>query len=268
MKPSAILLASKPAAVAALLLLVQRGWDVQEVVAGDEPIWLPGPSVREVAHRLGIKWVSSQSELSTSGHDFVVSYMFRSRVNEETRSRGRYALNFHAAPLPQFGGWAFYNAAILEQSEEYGCTCHIMDEYFDTGPLVKVRRFAIDASRETAISLERRAQLEMLFLLEEIIATYRVRGTLPSWPQDSVKIRYLNAEQFKLLKAIPSDASEELADRIARAFWYPPYELAYCTLPSGARVEVIPQVVKLDVARHMHANDLSRALDSLGLHLL
>ena len=61
--------------------------------------------------------------------------------------------------------------AILEDSPEYGCTCHIMDENFDSGPLVKVRRFAINPREETALSLEK-SSTEMILLFREVISAY------------------------------------------------------------------------------------------------
>jgi len=174
-------------------------------------------------------------------------------------------LNFHAAPLPKFGGWAFYNVAILEESGEYGCSCHIMDQSFDTGALVKVRRFSINPKNETAVSLERKSQIEMLFLFDEIISSYEVNQEITSEAQDPDKMRYMNAKDFAKLKEIPLNASPEEADKIARAFWYPPYEIAYYKLPNGTKLEVIPEIAKSDLAHKLHENDLADALISLGL---
>lgn len=261
MSKSAILLGSKPASVVALLLLLQKGWNVTEVVASrTQANWLPGPSLFDVASSLGIRTVPNQEDLESSEVDLVVSYMFRSRVSKFTLERGRYPLNFHAGPLPQFGGWAFYNVAILESAVEYGCTCHVMDEEFDTGPLVKVRRFGIDSSAHTAVSLEKRTQIEMLLLFEEVIDVYENVGQIASVPQDAAQMRYLNAAQFAHLKEIPASATPEEADRIARAFWYPPYECAYHLLPNGTRLEVVPQIVQHSSAINLHSTDLEDLL--------
>lgn len=257
MNKSAILLGSKPGSVAALMMLVDRGWTVKEVVASPEQAsWLPKPSLYDSAKMLGIRTVDDQSHLECEDVDLVISFMFRSLVHKSTLKRGKYPLNFHAGPLPEFGGWAFYNLAILEDSSEYGCTCHIMDEGFDTGPLVKVRRFLINPSVETALSLERKAQTEMLLLFREVISAYEVSATIDSEPQDPAKMRYLSADQFRKLKQIPTDASTSEIDRIARAFWYPPYEMAFYLLPNGNRLEVIPEIAKVSLATHYHLRDL------------
>ena len=88
MSKNAILLGSKPASVAALLLLLKNGWNVKEVVASPvQASWLPSPSLFEVASRLGIRTVEKQSQLKTDGVDLVISYMCRSLVRKYPQSR-------------------------------------------------------------------------------------------------------------------------------------------------------------------------------------
>lgn len=266
MNKKAILLGSKPAACVALLLLLKKGWEVTEIVASDtQPEWIARPNLSDLAKKLGIRTVSSQDELTSRDVDFVISYMCRDRVKSPCRSRGKYAINFHAGPLPEYGGWAFYNLAILEEAKEYGCTCHIMDDGFDTGPIVKVRRFAISAKNETAVSLERKSQIEMLFLFSEILAIYERDGCIQAFEQDQAKVRYLTRKEFTKMKEIPANSPPEVVDRVARAFWYPPYDLAYFSLPNGTKVEVIPEIAKEEIALRLHKADLVSSLHALGL---
>jgi methionyl-tRNA formyltransferase len=268
MSKEAILLGSKPASVTALLLLLKQGWKVKEVVASPgQASWLPTPSLYDVANNLGIRTVEKQSQLESTGVDLVISYMCRSLVKKGTLERGKYALNFHAGPLPEFGGWAFYNVAILENAPEYGCTCHIMDEGFDTGPLVKVRGFDIDPRIETALSLERKAQTEMILLFREVISSYEISGEITSEEQDPKRMRYLTADQFAKMKQIPPEATPEEADRIARAFWYPPYEMAYYLLPNGTKLEVVPEIAKNNIALELHSSDLEDLMRVAGIPL-
>jgi methionyl-tRNA formyltransferase len=268
MNKTAILLGSKPGSVVALLHLLQQGWNVKEVVASpDQASWLPSPSLFQVAKKFGIRTVTKQAELESSEVDLVISYMCRALVKKETLERGKYALNFHAGPLPEFGGWAFYNVAILEDSPVYGCTCHIMDEGFDTGPLVNVRRFHINPRLETALTLEKKAQNEMILLFREVIAAYEFNGFIHSTPQDPAQMRYMKADEFAKLKQIPRDASPEKIDQIARAFWYPPYQVAYYELPDGTKLEVIPEIAKNGIAQQNHQDDLEDLLRVLGISL-
>jgi methionyl-tRNA formyltransferase len=138
-----------------------------------------------------------------------------------------------------------------------------MDDGFDTGPLLRVRRFPIDASRETAFSLEQRAQEEMIQLFQEFCELAESGKPLPRESQNPSKMRYLTQGEFEKLKEIPADADLETVDRYARAFWYPPYECAYIRI-GDARVEVIPACAKEEMAILLHAQDLARLRRALS----
>ena len=257
---------SKPGSVGALLSLVKNGFNIQAVVVTEQDSeWLPTPSLREVATKLGFSVYDSQNQISGIKTDLLISYMYRDLVKEETLELARYPINFHAGPLPNFGGWAFYNVAILEEQKEYGCTCHIMDKNFDTGPIVEVRKFSINPNNETAISLEKKSQKVMLKMFVDIIKRYKKDGDLNVVEQDKSTHRYMNKKQFSKLKIIPEDTNFAQADRIARAFWYPPYELAYFLTKRNIKIEMIPEVAKNDLAHHLHENDLKDLLDSCEL---
>jgi len=267
-RPSVILMGSKPGAVVALSVMLQRGWDVKYVVISRKHTypWIGGQTLEQFALKKGLN-VLTQPELPNISVDFVISYMFRYRVKSHALKMARRgALNFHAGPLPEYGGWAFYNLAILEQAKEYGCTCHYMDEGFDTGPLLRVRRFPINAVMETAYSLERKAQQEMICLFIDFCRLAESGQTLPSEPQDKSKMRYLAQEEFERLKLIPPDADAETIDRYARAFWYPPYECAY-TMLGNEKVEVIPAITKQQIATLLHADDLAVLEQTAGAYI-
>jgi methionyl-tRNA formyltransferase len=267
-KPSIVLMGSKPAAVVALAILVERGWDVQAVVVAKniDLSWYGGMSVAQLATQHGIR-VLSPTELPRDLRvDFVVSYLFRNLVKPDVLAMARRAaLNFHAAPLPAYGGWACYSLAILENLELYGCTCHHMDETFDTGPLLKVRRFPINVKQETAYSLEARAQDEMLRLFVDVCYTAENTRQLPSVAQNKHERRYLNRKQMEALKRIPDNADSETIDRYSRAFWYPPFDCAYINY-NNTRVEIVPSIAKVQLGRLLHAHDLERLRASVSSH--
>lgn len=256
-KPTVIFMGSKPGAVVALSILLERGWRVKYVVISrkiSHP-WISGPILEEYARSRGLKVITQKELPRTEMVDFVISYMFRYKVKPDVIAlASRAALNFHAAPLPGYGGWAFYNLAILEGVAKYGCTCHWLDEGFDTGPIFKVRSFPIDASRETAVSLEKETQEEMIRLFIDFCKIAESGGKLPKRNQDKKRFRYLDYEHFTKLKKIPASADGETVERYARAFWYPPYECAHI-VRNRVRLEVIPRIVKEETARLLHKND-------------
>lgn len=258
-KPSVVLMGSKPGSVVALSEMVRRGWEVRHVVVSRKIAhpWIAGPTLEQAAKNFGIP-VVTQPELPRVPVDFVISYMFRYRVKSDVIALGnRASLNFHAGPLPEFGGWAFYNIAILENAREYGCTCHHLDDGFDTGPLLKVSRFPINVKEETAYSLERKAQEDMIRLFVDFCNLAESGEELPRIPQDPQKLRYLDQEAFNALKEIPADADQETVDRYARAFWYPPHQCGYVNW-NGVKVEVIPEIAKRQAAELLHDDDYER----------
>ena len=84
---------------------------------------------------------------------------------------------------------------------------------------------------------------------------------LPKVNQDKNKMRYMTRDQFTALKEIPHNADAETIDRIARAFWYPPYECAYIKTGDN-KIEVVPELAKQEIASLIHANDFNELLES------
>jgi hypothetical protein len=80
-------------------------------------------------------------------------------------------------------------------------------------------------------------------------------------------MRYLDQPEFKKLKRIPDNASKIDIDRIARAFWYPPYEVAYYESVNGNKVEVIPEIARNEVAYSSHERSLTDLLQAANISL-
>ncbi len=76
--------------------------------------------------------------------DWVVLAGYLKRLPVPTRWVGR-VVNIHPALLPEFGGPGMYgdrvHRAVLEAGvPESGCTVHLCDEHYDTGPIVFQQR--------------------------------------------------------------------------------------------------------------------------------
>jgi len=263
--PSVIFMGRKPGAVVALEHLLARGWDIRFVVTpSGDPAWLPHPTVAEVAHEAGLPLCPYQEllrevEASESAPDlrqtlaveWVFCYLFPYRVRASLLDFPTCGvLNFHPAPLPDYGGLGGYNFAIMELRQEYGVTCHYMDEGFDTGDLVKVARFPMDPGRETALSLEMEAQRRLLSLFVEVTTAIEQGLPLPRVPQEG-RTRYINRAQFEAAKAIGDADGPDMVARKARAFWFPPYDGAYMEV-AGQRLTLVATDTLADIAPVVH----------------
>ena len=140
-------------------------------------------------------------------------------------------LNFHPAPLPDWRGLGGYNVAVLEGLTEWGVSAHFVDEAFDTGDLVRVRRFPIDPDTDTALSLDIASQEHLLSLFREVIDLAVAGERLPREPQGDG--RYVTREQVEQLRRVRPDDPPHVTERRIRAFWYPPHDGA--TLTVGGR---------------------------------
>jgi methionyl-tRNA formyltransferase len=181
-----------------------------------------------VAERHGVPVVSDEElHRSPPGDvDLVVSFLFWKRIREPLLSLGRIGcLNFHPAPLPDLRGVGGYNVAVLEGMTEWGVSCHFVDSGFDTGDIVEVERFPIDADTATAYSVDLDSQEHLYGLFQRVMRRALAGEELPRTPQGEG--RYVDREEFEALRRVrPGDD----LDRKLRAFWYPPHP--------GAVVEV------------------------------
>ena len=157
--------------------------------------------------------------------DLVISYLHPHRIKEPYISSPTLGcINFHPAPLPRYRGVACYSRAILNQDTSYGVSCHFVDKEFDTGDIIEVRKFPIEVKEETAWSLEMESMSLMQEMFEHIMASFLNEERIPRTKQDSsVETFYTSIKDIDTLRMIEDSDSEELIDRKARAFFFPPF---------------------------------------------
>jgi len=78
----------------------------------------------------------------TDGYDVGISYMYQHRVPKYHIEKADW-INFHPAPLPEYKGRNLCYHAIMNGEDEFGASVHYMDENFDTGDIIKVRKFDV-----------------------------------------------------------------------------------------------------------------------------
>ncbi len=248
MKLRVVLMGRKAEAARALEHLLERGHQISAVISSEEgdgerpleraaarrgiPVWRdeeadqrlecvpPAPELREV--------------------DLVLSYLHRRKIRPAWIALPRIGcFNFHPAPLPEMRGVGGYNFAILENRREYGVSVHWVAPEIDAGDLVEVRRFTICPEQETAWSLERKAQAELLALFCDFVARVESGAPAPRTPQGPG--RYISrAEMLAAMRVDPADPPE-LVDRKARAFWFPPHGGAWIEI-QGRRFTLAPEL--------------------------
>jgi methionyl-tRNA formyltransferase len=219
----------KRSAARALEWLVEAGCDVPAVVASEPDRWTQDEQrVDLVADRHGLPLVTEEELYADppTDVDVVISFLYWRLIREPLLSLGRIGcINFHPAPLPDLRGLGGYNIAILEGFDEWGVSCHFVDEHFDTGDLVGVERFRLDHANATAFSLDLESQERLLALFQRVMSRTLRGEELPRTPQGEG--RYVTRAEFEELRRVrPGDDVE----RKLRAFWYPPHQGAVIEL--------------------------------------
>jgi len=184
--------------------------------------------------------------------DVVISFLYWKRIKKPLIDLAKIGcINFHPAPLPEYRGLNGYSFAILHDLTHWGVSAHFVDESFDTGDLIKTKKFKIYAKNETSFSLEQKTQIHLLKLFKEIINMTKAGKSLPRIPQGSGK--YYSKTDFERLRIIkPTDTMIEI-ERKCRAFWYPPYEGAYVKL-KGKKFTVVNNQILKEIGNKFHCD--------------
>lgn len=233
-----ILMGRKAGAAQALEHLISKGVSVKFIVtplAEDQTVTLRDAAVRHVIPVFDddseVYRMIFDSHPLVQGVDLVISYLYWNKIKKpliDLAARG--CINFHPAPLPEYKSRAGYNTAILERKKEFGASAHFIDsEDFDSGPIISVKKFSIDQERETAHSLEKKAQEALLALFKEVIEMFLTGDEIAAQPNEGGL--YLTQKELEKLKEInlERDSLEDINTKV-RAFFFPPY--------SGAKIKI------------------------------
>jgi len=117
--------------------------------------------------------------------DIVLLAGYMKKLGPATRDEyaGR-ILNTHPALLPRFGGRGMYGAlvhrAVLASGErESGATIHLIDEDYDTGPVLAQIRVPVEAGDDEASLAARVQQAERALLVDVLAEIASGRRKLP-----------------------------------------------------------------------------------------
>ncbi len=233
----------KPVAAKALTWLCQQpGVRVVGVITDSHLAVSPTREVAE-AHSIAVINRDEMERQVAAGQlkvDLALSVLYWQKIRAPLlQACARGVINFHPAPLPEYKGTAGYNLAILNSLKQWAVTAHYVDADIDTGALIDVSRFPVDAEQETALSLERKSQPELLAQFIRVTGqALSCTSLLPTTP--NVGGVYVSRPEMEAMKEVrPGD---DVARKI-RAFWFPPYDGAWVNV-NGVRCTLVsPQIL-------------------------
>jgi len=126
--------------------------------------------VKKYLHVVYKNFGEKEIKLDNLDVDYLISFCYPYRVNKHILNTAKnLSINFHPAPLPEYKGFSVYNFGIMNEEEKWGTTAHIMEEKFDTGPILRQNKFPICKQTETAFSLREKSRFYLTQLLESVV---------------------------------------------------------------------------------------------------
>lgn len=144
-------------------------------------------------------------------------------------------INFHPAPLPDYGGRNVAYHAILNKESYFGATIHYMDENFDGGEIIHTRKFKVSKDA-TSNELYKLACDTSLDLFKEYIPRFLSGVELKSAKQ--INHVYYKKEPINDFIDIQDDVK-----RTIRALYCPPY---YPKIKIGNKNFIIKEEIQND----------------------
>lgn len=222
---------SKKYTCKALEYMIER-YTVAGVVCKNREI-LDGTELEKICNKFGIR-IYDNTELyqclncgKLPNIDIAVSNTFGRLIRPSFINfvRGN-CINFHGAILPDYKGLYAYNHGLLNGEKTWGVTAHYVNERFDEGEIIAIKKFSIDPERISVSELEEITQKKAYDMTIELLERWRVEGKLPSYAQP-LGGRYYSREDFEFARKVSLDDSADIVMKKIHAFYCPPYEGAY-----------------------------------------
>ena len=96
--------------------------------------------------KISFDYIDSSKEKKikiSKNYDYLISFLNSRYISKSVRKKIKInSFNFHPGP-PEYPGFGCYNFALLDQVNFYGSTIHVINDKFDSGKIVNVKKFKI-----------------------------------------------------------------------------------------------------------------------------
>lgn len=169
-------------------------------------------------------------------YDYLISFLNPIYIDAKNRKKiKRDSFNFHPGP-PEYPGYGCYNFALLDEIKFYGSTVHLMNDKFDNGKIIDVKKFKINQKNISLENLISKTHKNLLnqgkkFILQLLKFKIIIKKKY-KWPRKAfTKKHFERARQIKL-----TDNKIKILKKI-RAFSYKDYDSVYLKL-KGLKLEI------------------------------
>jgi len=99
-----------------------------------------------------------------------VSYCYPRKISEPLLSASRLGfVNYHPAPLPDYKGPTELDKAIKNKETHWGVTVHYMDENYDAGKIIKIKKIDLQEPPTSTLELGAVSHYFLFDLFKETI---------------------------------------------------------------------------------------------------
>jgi methionyl-tRNA formyltransferase len=164
-------------------------------------------------------WPQVVEEAQATGADVLISVYFRYLIPPAVLEVfGPHAVNFHPAPLPRYRGPVPLRVMVLDRTilTDGAMTLHVLDEAFDTGPIVAREPVAFNPDLHLRRFVLGQAQAAAR-LTEGALMRY-LAGELQPMPQDESEATYARVgdDEVDLRSALTADEIQWRCRTLAR----------------------------------------------------
>lgn len=159
-------------------------------------------------------------------YDYLISFLNRLYINSNTRKKIKInSFNFHPGP-PEYPGYGCYNFALLDKANSYGSTIHIMNNKFDNGEILNIKRFKISYKKINLDKLIAMTHKNIIKQAKKFINDI-LRGKLRVNNIYKWKKKAYTKKKFELAREIKLNDSKKVILKKLKAFTYKNYESVY-----------------------------------------
>ena len=162
-------------------------------------------------------------------YEYLISFLNPHYINNKVRNRIRFnSFNFHPGP-PEYPGFGCYNFALLDEVNFYGSTIHLINDKFDNGKIINVKKFKIPYKK---INLERLIKLTHKNIIKQ--AKKFIDDVIKNKIKVNNKFRWkkkaYTKKEFELAREIKLYDSKRNILKKLKAFTYKDYKSVYINL--------------------------------------
>ena len=159
-------------------------------------------------------------------YDFLISFLNPLYIGKSVRKKiSINSFNFHPGP-PEYPGFGCYNFALLDKINSYGSTVHVVNNNFDEGEIIDVKRFKISYKNCTLEKLIKMTHQNILLQAKRFIINIHKKQQ-QSNKNFKWKRKAYTKKEFEIARKINLTDSKSTILKKIKAFSYKDYESIY-----------------------------------------